>query len=123
MKLFVKDRIVLLGILPKEGDFQTLKQLREFREVMGFTDQETAMLKFVTNEQTGMINWTEPGDKDDPKPYNKEFEIEPSIMAIIVGALKQLDAEKKLTNDTFEIYEKFMTPEEEIVPDSGYAKV
>ena len=36
MKLTVKERIVLLAILPKEGDFKTLKQLRQARESLAF---------------------------------------------------------------------------------------
>ena len=115
MKLLVKERIVLLNILPKEGDFKTLKQLREFRELLSFTDEESAMLKFKNNAETGMITWDEPGTEpegdEEKKFYSREFEILPSMGAIIAEALTILNKEKKLNEDTLILYEKFVGAE------------
>ena len=40
MKLGVKDRIVLLRILPAEGDFRTMRTIMELRTKLLFTDEE-----------------------------------------------------------------------------------
>jgi hypothetical protein len=107
MELNVKERIVLLGLLPKEGDFKTLKQLREFRESIAFSDQERELLKFVTPPNGG-VNWTEPGDADDKEFYTKDVKIRDSIMELIVDALVNTDKAKRLNDDTFDLYERFV---------------
>lgn len=115
MKLLVKERIVLLNILPKEGDFKTLKQLREFRELVSFDDNENDMLKFVNNAVTGMITWNEPGadpeEGEERVLYSKDFAIVPSISAIIVEVLTKMNTDKKLNDETFSLYEKFVVAE------------
>lgn len=104
MKLTVKERVVLLNIIPKEGDFKTLKQIRNVREALGFSDEESNLLKFV-NQGTGIITWTEPKDGEFHK---KDVKIPDSVMELIVDALVQADKNKKLNDDTFAIYEKFV---------------
>jgi len=106
MKVTVKERIVLLSVVPKEGDFKTLKQIRKLREDLSFSDKENKMLKFVYSDN-GNINWIEP-NKDRGKFYTKEVEISDTLMAIIVDALKMSDKQKKLNHDTFELYERFV---------------
>jgi hypothetical protein len=103
MELTVKERIVLLNIVPKEGDFKTLKQIRKFREELGFSDDENLILNFQPGAE-GTITWTEPEDG----PHKKEFKIGDTIMELVVDALVQADKGKKLNNDTFELYEKFV---------------
>lgn len=106
MKLNVKERIVLLSILPKEGDFKTLKQLRLVREALAFNDVENHSLGFKTAPGGG-VTWTEPGAVEG-QFYTKEVEIPSSIREIIEKTLKDLDAKKKLTEDTFVVYERFI---------------
>ncbi len=108
MNLSVKDRLMLINILPKEGDFKTLKSLRKVREALAFTDPEQESLKFVNKD--GMITWDEQ-DKD--KPMRREIEITKSIDALIVEALEKLEKTKKLTDELFELYEMFMLDDEE----------
>ena len=104
MELTVKERIVLLGIVPKEGDFKTLKQIRKFREDLGFSDDENKTLDFKTIPNVG-VNWNEPVDGEF---YKKDVKITDSVMELIVDALEQADKGKKLNNDTFDLYERFV---------------
>ncbi|MHC4214845.1 MAG: hypothetical protein ACYSWP_15900 [Planctomycetota bacterium] len=106
MKLTVKERIILLGVMPKEGDFKTLKQIREARESLSFDDHENKALNFVT-DPNGNVRWSEPG-AEDGEFYTKDIEISDTVMEIIVAGLKALDEQKKLNTDTFEIYERFV---------------
>lgn len=113
MELTVKERIVLLNIMPKEGDFKTLKQLREFREKLAFTDEENKMLNFASGKE-GFINWTEPVDGEF---YKIEAPISDSVMAVIVEQLQSADKQKKLNDDTFALYEKFVEPIDAVTED------
>lgn len=106
MELTVKERIVLLNLVPKEGDFKTLKQIRKFREELGFDEDENLLLNFKPGAE-GTITWTEP-DAENGNLYRKDIQIVDSIMELIVDALVQADKGKKLNNDTYDLYEKFV---------------
>jgi len=107
MHLSVKERLVLISVLPREGDFLTLKSLRKVREALSFTEEEQRDLDFTS--EGGVINWNEV-NKDDPRRY--PIEIPKSIHDLIVAELKQLNEQKKLTDDIFEVYEMFIEEEE-----------
>ena len=100
MKLNVLDRILLLGALPKEGNFATLKIVRELRESLSFTDKENKELEF--QHVDGGVKWNEGNEP------NKEFKINDTAKDIIAEALKELDKQKKLTEYHFKIYEMFV---------------
>ncbi len=100
MKLTVKERLVLLGILPNEGDFLTLKLVRKLRESLSFNEQEHKLYKFVQKENS--ISWNDKVQQD------KEVEIGEKSNDLIVQALKKLNDQKKLHEEHFDIYEKFV---------------
>lgn len=100
MELGVFDRLILLNILPKEGDFTTLKIIRELRETLSFTEAEHKALQFKQEE--GNIRWQTEADKP------KEIKIGEKATDVIVGVLKDLNDKKKLTDQHFSLYEKFI---------------
>ena len=99
MILNVLDRVTLLGVLPEQGDFVTLKIVRQLRESLSFTEEELRELKITQSEDR--INWNPSADK------GKEIQIGEKATDIIVGALKQLNDQKKLTQQHYDLYEKF----------------
>jgi len=101
MKLGVFDRLILLNILPKEGDFTTIKQVREMREDLSFTDEELELLKFKQNED-GTMQWKNNvvGERD--------INFKPTANSMIVDTLKKLSDDKKLTEQHYELYNKFV---------------
>ena len=101
--LSVKDRLVLINVLPKEGDFRTIKSLRKVREALSFTEKEQEVLDFQSKD--GMMTWTEPG-KDETSL--REIDIPGSIVGVITDTLTRLNDQKKLTEDLFELYEMFV---------------
>ena len=103
MELGVFDRLILLNILPKEGDFTTLKIVRKLREDLSFSEEEHKALKFQQDE--GSIKWQSGADKP------KEIQFGDKATDLIVSTLKKLSADKKLTEQHFNLYEKFVTPE------------
>jgi hypothetical protein len=100
MKLSVKDRIVLLGILPATGDFLTLKIVRQLREELSFTEEETKILNLQNDGQ--QVKWDAEADP------MKDVEIGVTAADLIVASLKKLDEKKELTQETFELYEIFV---------------
>ena len=103
MELTPLERMALLSILPKEGDFLTLKRLRELKESLVFTDEEI-FDKQVVQVEGGGIQWSDMPDCNQPA----EIPIGEIMNDLIVKTLKQLDSQRKLTEQTVGIYERFV---------------
>ena len=100
MKLDVRERLVLLSVLPPEGDFITLKVVRKLKENLSFSEDEIKLYKFV---QTGAnVTW------NDKIEQSKPIEIGTKAKEVIQEALRKLNDDKKLKDDHFSIYEKFV---------------
>lgn len=103
MELSVQDRIILLNILPKEGDFTTLKVLRDLQSALSFKEEELAILKFQAVE--GGTRW-------DPEGANSLSNVDINIgnvaNALIVNSLQELSKNKKLTLEHLPTFEKFV---------------
>ena len=99
MKLSVGERLVLLSILPGEGDFLTIKIIRQLRERLSFTEEEHKQYQFVQAE--GRVSWQ--GGND-----SKPIEIGDKANEVIVAALKKLDEAKLLRDEHYTLYEKFV---------------
>lgn len=110
MKLNVAERIALLPVLPKEGDFTTLKILRELQEKIGFSEDDFKKFKLVTKvtDAGSRIEW-------DPKEGAKEVGIElgEKALEIVKEALLSLDKSKKLKPEQMTLYEKFVQEKED----------
>lgn len=94
------ERLALLSVLPKEGDFLTLKLVRQVREDLTFSEAEHEALKFETRDDGG-LHW-----QDGVAP--KTFTLGKKTTEMIVQALKAADRGKKLTEDHLSVYEKFV---------------
>ena len=99
MKLNVFERLVLLPILPAEGDFLTLKIMRELKESLSMS--QTDLDEFEIKQAGEQVTWNEKGNEE------REIEIGEKATDIVVESLKALDKEKKLTERHFSLYEKF----------------
>ena len=99
MKLSVLERILLVSILPVEGNFTNLKSLRVAREAISFNEKEHKLLNFRTeNDQTTWDDTVEP----------KDITIGEIVTEIIKKELKELNDNSKLKDEQFTIYEKFV---------------
>ena len=101
MVLNTLERLLLLSVLPKEGDYTTLKIVRELRESLSFTEAEHAVLNFVTRED-GNLAWNV-GEADEV-----EVNIGGKARGIVAELLRKLDAEKKMTVQHITLFEKFL---------------
>lgn len=105
MKLCVRERLVLLSIVPTEGNFITLKIVRKLREKLSFSEEEVKAFEFV--EANGQVVWN---TKNENERGELEISFGEKAIDLIIEALKKLDKEGKLTDNHFSLYEKFVEP-------------
>lgn len=101
MKLNIFERINLLSILPMQGDFMTLKIIRQLREGLSFTEEEHKVLKFKQLDD-GRVSWDAKATKE------KDIRTGNKARSIIREVLEGLNKEKKLRDEHFTLYEKFI---------------
>jgi hypothetical protein len=100
MNLSVLERIVVLKVLPAEGDYATLKILTNLRMALSFTEEEIKAWDIRSDPTNNRTTWKVEGVADIP--------IGERATDIIVAALKKLDREKKLSVQDMSVYEKFI---------------
>jgi hypothetical protein len=101
MKLNIPDRLLLLGVIPKQGNFLTLKIVKDLIDKISFSSKE--LEEYQLTEKNGQVNW-----KTDKTDYEKDIELSGPEKAVIIDALKNLDGKKELTLDMLRIYDKFL---------------
>ena len=100
MELSVLERLMLLDTLPQEGDITTIRIVRELREALSFGEEESARIELRT--ESGRTEWKQ--DAETPK----DVDIGPRATAVIVGALEELNKQKKLNEQHIPLFDKFM---------------
>lgn len=100
-KLNVIERLTILGILPKEDSFATLKLIRDLTSKIGLNADE--LKTFEIKQEGGNVSWNKKGSEE------LEIDIKEKESDVIVDALKELDKTKKLSNVHISLYEKFVT--------------
>ena len=99
MLLSVLERVILGQILPSESNFATLRIVRDLRGQLSFSEAELA--EFSIKQAGEQLTW-------DPASAEKEIEIGERATDLIVESLKKLNDEKKLSEQHFSLYEKFV---------------
>ena len=105
MKLSILERILLRGVLPREGNILTVRIVRTLREKIEFKEEEIKLfeIKTVTSESGDpLITWSKKSETD------IEIDITEGENTIIVERLKDLNDKNKLNIDHISLYEKFM---------------
>jgi len=97
--LNVIERGTILSILPKEGNFITLRLIRDLASKVGLSAQEITDFEIVTTENR--TTWNMKGAAP------TELEFVESEVDIIKKQLKDLNEKQKLTSEMFTLYEKF----------------
>lgn len=100
MQLDVRERLTILTLLPQEGNFMTLKIVRDLKGELGFSEEEYKLLEF---KQTGnSVAW------ENSKDPLKDVEIGEIAREIIAEPLKKMDEDGKLRDEHFLLYMKFV---------------
>ena len=101
IEMNLKERLVLLGILPRKGDFLSLKLVMDLDNKIGFKAEDFEKYKITQNEHG--ILWNEEGSKAVFKYDLLAKEIE-----LISKSLEELNGKNELTFDHFSLYEKIV---------------
>jgi len=108
VELKVTERLMLMNLLaPIEGNITTLRIVRGLQEKIGFSDEENVALAF--HREGKFLGWTETAD------VPTEIDIGPGAKAIIASQLKSLNAQRALTMQQFDLYERFVEDESEVI--------
>ncbi len=102
MRLKLKERFKAMVLLPEQGDFVTLKIVRELREALSPSEEEITNLEVVQDNKTSHVTWNSTKDG-----AGVDIPIGPKAFEIVWGILEKLDKDKKLSADQFDLYEIF----------------
>lgn len=100
MILTVSERLALLGVLPQEGNFATMKILNDLRMNLSYTEKETKEWGIKHDEEAQLLTWKENGEAEIP--------IGEKATGIIMDELRKLDKQKNLSIQALPVYEKFI---------------
>lgn len=106
MRLQAFDRMILLNILPTEGDILTLRIVRDLQDALSFTEAEHAALNIRQEPGTTGVKWN--GEADQPI----DVEIGPVATGLIRDQLARLSEDQKLTLEHVPLYERFVEGKE-----------
>jgi hypothetical protein len=99
MKLGIRERIILLNILPAEGDVTTLRIIRKLKDDMGFTEKELKEQEIVSAD--GKVTWK-------PSDYLRDIPIGEKAHDIIKDAFVKLNRENKMQDNFLDLYDLFV---------------
>lgn len=89
MKLTIKDRLTIIGMLPQEGTLMEMTDIYDLVRELKLTDKEKAEVSY--KEEGQAILW------DHNMDPNKDIQITSDQKAIFMKAVDKLDAEKKIS--------------------------
>lgn len=98
MDLTVLERLVLLGLMPAEGDLTTLRIVRELREALSFDEDEH--VQYGLRQEDGRVVWTDDGS-------TAAIEIGARARRVIEDRLNELNNDGKLTEQHLSVCDKF----------------
>ncbi len=104
MLLNVKQRLLLMNVLPGEGNYDTLKIVRDQQALLGFSEEEHKNLKMQRKD--GLIVW------DEGAEVSVDIRIGEVAATIIKRTLRQLSEEGQLQMEFLPLYEHFVEGEE-----------
>lgn len=100
MELGIKDRIVLLGILPEKGNLVTARMVADLRKKVGLTAEEIESAKVVVIPEKDQFTWE--------NNLIKDIEFFDTEKELIIKCFKDLDERDALSfQDHVPIYDKF----------------
>lgn len=98
MNLNVKERLLLLGILPQEGTLSQMVDIYELAKELKLSDDEKSQMGFIENGT--YMKW------DDEKDPNKDINISSDQMKIIQDTIHDLDNKHKINIELIPLINK-----------------
>ena len=88
MKLDVKNRLLLIGMLPQQGNLSEMVDIYDLVRDLKLSDEEKGAISYIENDN--YVKW------DFEKDPNKDINISSSQMKIIKKTIEKLDKENKI---------------------------
>ena len=103
MQFGIKERINLLGLLPREGNFIDMKVIRALQNALSFSEADHKDFELQVEGEGGgqRILWNETKEKP------KEVAIGPRARVLIENALKKLDETGKIGKGHLRLFDLF----------------
>jgi hypothetical protein len=100
MELSLKNRLILLGVLPAQGNMVEMLVVKGIKDVVDILPTEAIEVGLKAGE--GRVTWDEAKEKAIKVTFN-EPETE-----LVRKALTEMDAQRKLTLDHLDLYKLFV---------------
>jgi hypothetical protein len=100
MELSILERLMAIGVLPKEGNYATLKILNQLKLSLSFSEKEYEEFGIEVDIESNQTRWKVEGDVEIP--------IGETATDVLVSALKDRNKKKTLSADMMTLYEKFI---------------
>lgn len=101
MKLLLKERTGVLGVIPPNGKYEELKIVKAIVEKLAFSDEERE--KYIEEDENGVRMFKKEFDNEE-----FEFEFAPEEIELVVKSLKELEEKGSLSVQHVDLYEKFV---------------
>jgi len=108
MELQIQERLLLLGLLPREGDYVGLKELRHAKENLSLTPDEWQ--QFDARYEDGKLFW----NTGKAAGYLADIPLTEYITTLIQEELRDRNKKKKLAENEFSLYEKFIVDYDQV---------
>ena len=105
-KLTIKEVALLMGIIPEQHDYLTLKELEEVKKQMVFTEDENRRFDIKSSEAPDG-RWYLTFNEEATEGHLKPVKFKPRAIAAIASVLTLMDKEKKLDARFMSLFEKF----------------
>jgi len=103
LTLGVKERLLVLGLLPERGNIADLRILREMETLLGFSAEEHEQLK-IRQMGPGVTTWNEKV----AETMARSFEFPDRVIEIVKERLQQLSQDNQLHKDHLAIWNMFV---------------
>ncbi len=105
MEFSTLDRVVMLNLLPQQGDVYSLRLIREFREDLGFSEEEQRSLNLRPGPEGQGVSWD---DDAEAAAEFKTIRVGSRIHALVEERFHELDSNKQLGLEALDLYERFI---------------
>lgn len=98
--LDTKERLVLLAVLPLQGELTTMRTVRDIRQLLEFNESEQSALKFEQSSEG--TKWNASAE------VKRDFDITPLMSRLILDSFSKLDKEGKIELVHIAVYDRFL---------------
>lgn len=104
VELTVAERIGVVQLLPVKAGFSNMKLIRELREALVLTSEESDAVEFTEDAANGTIRW----DAEKAKTVVGKIPFDTKMLCIVIDALEKLEEAEGLELRHMSLYEKFV---------------